>query len=658
MKRIGNNPSLKRGWMRGLIGVIIVVFVAGILVSAAQAATQIGSAQGAPDSSGRQVFRTSTGKLYAVIAKNAVKVQVWKSINGGTSWTEQDTANEPVVFNSIIAGAMGSNDILQIAYTKDASNIGYVTFDTADGGAGDDAYNTVVSASGSPITLDLAVDSNNVAHVAYEDGGAFCWYRDRVGGSWNTAVAINGSDACDQLSIAIDEDNLPEISLIDNTAGSAIAWLGNLNKATSFSSFTLDSTVNSTFRTAGTSIGIDSGGNTWVTYVDATSTRITLRKHNDNDAWGTWQTAVTDSVSGVEPSMFINGTYVYVFYGTGGGGNLKYDRYDGTSWLGSTTIQTGTYSTIKAKWSYYANNQVSGEVRVDYLFTSGSNIDYDSLLISHTPGAPTLSSPSNGTHTVGTSQVFQASATDSDGDSLKYHIKIFNGTGQSGGNCSGSVFEEQDQTSAQGGWSQSGAYTSGATASYTNASGFTRGNSYCWQVRAIDPTGSITYSSWSTPFTFTSNSAPSTPTLVSPASSQTGISVLPQFQLRTTDADNDDIQYNIKVYSTQTECNADSGTNLVRSITESDSGWQQRTKQTNTAYVGSSNISSSAMAFYQYAAPPLTNGATYWWKGRALDPSPGSGLSGSWTTCQSFTAGSSEVQINGGTNFSGGSSIQ
>ncbi len=203
-------------------------------------------------------------------------------------------------------------------------------------------------------------------------------------------------------------------------------------------------------------------------------------------------------------------------------------------------------------------------------------------------------------------------------------------------------------------------FTSGQTVSYAVQAGdaLTRGTTYYWRVRAIDPSGSNTYGSWSATRSFTIDAPPATPTLVSPTSSQTGVSVLPQFQLRTSDADNDDLQYNIKVYSAQTECNADSGTNLVRSITEATSGWQQRTRQSNTAYVGSSNISNSVMAVYQYETPPLTSNTTYWWKGRALDPSPGSGLSGSWTTCQSFTTASLESRIKGGVNIRGGSRIK
>ena len=135
--------------------------------------------------------------------------------------------------------------------------------------------------------------------------------------------------------------------------------------------------------------------------------------------------------------------------------------------------------------------------------------------------------------------------------------------------------------------------------------------------------------------------------------------MLPQYHLRTTDADADYLRYHLKVYSAQTECNADSGTNLIRSIdqTASQTGWQQQDLQSGTAYTGGAAIANSRLAIHHYLPSPLAPNVTYWWKGRAIDPG-GSNTWSSWTTCQSFANSTQEVQINGGVEIRGGTTVQ
>ena len=153
------------------------------------------------------------------------------------------------------------------------------------------------------------------------------------------------------------------------------------------------------------------------------------------------------------------------------------------------------------------------------------------------PGTPTISTPASGSIVASTTPSLQMSSTDPDGDAVEYSIFIYNTSSNDGTNCTGSSFESQDQTAGQGGWSQSAAYTSGATATYTVQSSMTRGNSYCWQVKAIDPSGSNTFSSLTKYSVFTINSAPTTPSLSAPASGATGVSTTPAFTLSSTDSD-------------------------------------------------------------------------------------------------------------------------
>jgi hypothetical protein len=307
--------------------------------------------------------------------------------------------------------------------------------------------------------------------------------------------------------------------------------------------------------------------------------------------------------------------------------------------------------------------QGSGKIGIEIqdAATSPSVDDFSggTVVTNVAPNAPTLSAPASGATGVNPLPQFDLAATDADGDYLRYEIVLYQS------NCS-TVVRTIDQTASQTGWSgqdtQGGtAYTSGTTATHTyQTPALAAGTTYCWKARAIDPGGLNTFGAYSGTQSFTTNQAPATPTLINPSSAQTQISVLPQFTLRTTDAETNSLQYHIKVYSSQTECNNDSGTNLIRSIDQSASqtGWQLQDKTLPTAYSSGTTINNSSIALHHYQPSPLNINTTYWWKGRAIDPG-GANTWSSWATCTSFTTPSGgEVQIQGGVEIRGGTTIQ
>ncbi len=128
------------------------------------------------------------------------------------------------------------------------------------------------------------------------------------------------------------------------------------------------------------------------------------------------------------------------------------------------------------------------------------------------------------------------------------------------------------------------------------------------------------------------NSAPAAPTLSFPINSATGVSVLPQLQMRTTDADSDYLQYKIEVCSTS-NCSS-----VVRTIdqTSSQTGWSGQDQQSGTAYTGNSTIGSSTMATHTYQASALSPNTQYWWRAYAIDPG-GSNTASSASSIFSFT---------------------
>jgi hypothetical protein len=140
--------------------------------------------------------------------------------------------------------------------------------------------------------------------------------------------------------------------------------------------------------------------------------------------------------------------------------------------------------------------------------------------------------------------------------------------------------------------------------------------------------------------TVVSNTAPAAPTLSSPANAATGVALAPQFQLSTTDADNDYLQYEVQICSTsncssvvQTACQNSS---LPNSCTGSQTGWSGQDQQTSTAYTGNSTLASSTMATYTYQSPPLSANTQYWWRAYAIDPG-GSNTASSVSSIQTFT---------------------
>jgi len=132
------------------------------------------------------------------------------------------------------------------------------------------------------------------------------------------------------------------------------------------------------------------------------------------------------------------------------------------------------------------------------------------------------------------------------------------------------------------------------------------------------------------------NVPPAAPTLSIPTDGDTGTSTTPQFQLRTTDADNDYLRYKIEVCSVA-DCSA-----VVRTIdqTISQTGWSGQDLQSGTAYTSNAVMSSSTMAAYTYQAPALSPATQYWWRAYAIDPG-GTNTFSSASAIQTFTTAAS-----------------
>lgn len=202
---------------------------------------------------------------------------------------------------------------------------------------------------------------------------------------------------------------------------------------------------------------------------------------------------------------------------------------------------------------------------------------------------------------------------------------------------------------ASGNWdaSPTSFYATGTNASLSTS--YTSGNSAI-EVLWTQGTGSpynVEYGSLS----LSGNSPPATPSLSTPSSGATGVSITPVFTLSTTDPDSDYIEYRIYLY--QSDCSTAVGSSPFAE-TSSQTGWsgQNAGPGSNTAY------SSGSTATYTYQGS-LSYSTTYCWKADATDPG-GSNTYSSTSSTQLFTtqAVPGGVQINGGTTIHGGTTIQ
>lgn len=354
-------------------------------------AVQITSSRSGFENSSRPMVRTSTGILYlAFCNKTDDTVEVWKS-SDGTSWTEQDTGNSPVnnSGDGSVVCAIDSSDILHIVYNYENGSspadydLKYVTFDTEDGGATDDAFNTPAVIGDAGINcqdISIAIDSNDVPHISFigNPGGKTnndtVTYINKVGGSWNTQVEVEGYTAskdCYRTEIAIDKDDIPVIIYLNDTDDDVGTATGNLNNATSFTLFDVETDGENNISTARASICVDTDGNHWVSWIDNTNQDVHLKSHDYGDAWNTWNTTLDKSETAKNTSVVAIGTDIYVFFIDINTSDVIYDMYNG-SWAGNTTLETGSYEDVTTKWSYNNDNQSS--IQIDVYFRGKATI--------------------------------------------------------------------------------------------------------------------------------------------------------------------------------------------------------------------------------------------------------------------------------------------
>lgn len=151
------------------------------------------------------------------------------------------------------------------------------------------------------------------------------------------------------------------------------------------------------------------------------------------------------------------------------------------------------------------------------------------------------------------------------------------------------------------------------------------------------------------------NYPPSAPTIYSVVNSSASVPRLPVFQLRSTDLNNDYLKYVVEVCTVNSWPCASGA--ITYDQTSSQTCWSIQDASSGTAFASSGTLSSSTMAYcHLQTANILTPNTTYYWRAKAIDPG-GSNTYSSYSSVASFSTGTLEIQINGGTNITGGTII-
>ncbi len=197
------------------------------------------------------------------------------------------------------------------------------------------------------------------------------YYTNRVGGTWNTEVEIEGFTAlkvCVLPDITISDEDVPDICYLNATDAYLGAALENVNNATSFTLNDVDTNVSDLTKNT-PSIAIDSSGNTWIAYLFASGdTKLKIIQHLDANAWNSWETPITldDAENLSEPSLVIDGSDRYVFVKDINDEDVYYYKNSDAR----VSLEVGGFIIVRAKWSF--NNNNGGATQIDYVFRDGS----------------------------------------------------------------------------------------------------------------------------------------------------------------------------------------------------------------------------------------------------------------------------------------------
>jgi hypothetical protein len=282
--------------------------------------------------------------------------------------------------------------------------------------------------------------------------------------------------------------------------------------------------------------------------------------------------------------------------------------------------------------------------------------------VNQPPNFPSVNYP-NGATGVSLTPTYNFYDTDPEGDDIQFKIVLYQS------DCS-TIVATYDMASGQTGWSPTfnGSAASGKTylsatagtnppgISYTPSTPLSFSTTYCWTAFAKDPAGNNSYRGSTQSFTTGANSAPNAPNLTSPSSGATGVSATPTFNFDATDSNSDDIQFTLNLY--QSDCSTAIAGYPI-SMASGQTGWSPTFNGSAGSGLSYLSLTAAPPGVSYTPASALGAGITYCWSVSALDP--GGSNTSTTSGTQLFTtagAGGDQVNIGGGVNINGGTTIQ
>ena len=360
---------------------------------------------------GRTIVRTSVGIPYVVTASTSSSTCVLEIYKGNSSTPTSfssvatniiTTSSYATVGYGGVSCAIDGTNKIHIVWMEDSGSspsLMYRALNTSDD-SWVAAATDIIADTGQDITdtsgcqTDIAVDTNDIPHVAYaayvKSGGSTFWtvlYQNRIGGAWNASgieiEGITAAKSCKFPQIAISPSNIPYILYNNETDSTHTFAYGNTNDAASFT--LVDINAGDLENTSGLNRGalaVALNGDVIIAYRRKTSGYIGGKKHLNTDDWNTWSTVTSSSANntGVHPQIVcINNTLHYFFYEEDLAHDIVYDTFSYLStWGTETTLETGTFNSVKVNWAYstlnlYGYNKRLG-TRIADSYSSGTDL--------------------------------------------------------------------------------------------------------------------------------------------------------------------------------------------------------------------------------------------------------------------------------------------
>ena len=269
----------------------------------------------------RQVVRTSGDVVYVVTNASGFSggtipssIRMYKGSPSGnpTSFVEVDAAHRPANgtrFGGVEARLAGTDRFIQIVYEDiAASQTKYVKFDTVT-----DTWGTpeVVGALSGQNTLNrymgktgLALDANGAPHVVTGGTNEPMYYTNRTAGAWSAPVAVAPSSADMHPSLAFDGNGVLHMAFYDGAAG---MFYRQRNPSTGAWSATETVTSNASTSQSdeSPSLAIDSTGRVLVNYIAGDfSFHYQLALRTTANTWS--NISPTAAVAGHGPGLYID----------------------------------------------------------------------------------------------------------------------------------------------------------------------------------------------------------------------------------------------------------------------------------------------------------------------------------------------------------------